>query len=154
VAKKDKGKNKGKGKTKIPKTVAGVKVPKSLRQGLAGSLLDNPRARELLADVLLAAAGAAAAALVKNPPSGRQVAEAGEAVVDAGADAATATRDVVQGGAGAVTEAVAGAARRLLPDSLTGDDDQGEGGTERYAHLADKDRKGKKDKQRAKASKH
>jgi len=139
VAKKDK-----KGKGKIPKTVAGVKVPKALRKGLTASLLDNPRTRELLADVLLAAAGAAAAALVKNR---RQVA-------GAGAGAAAVTRDIVQDAAGAVTDAVAETARRILPDSLTGDEDSRSGRNERYAYLADKGQKGKKDKQRAKASKH
>ena len=150
MAKKDKGKNKG----KVPKTVAGVKVPKALRKGLVGSLLDNPRAREILADVLLAAAGAAAAALVKHRPTGRQVADAGEAVMDAGTGAATATRDAVRGAAGAVGEMVAEAARHVLPDSLTGDDKEGAAKSESYAHLAAGDRKGKKDKQRAKASKH
>lgn len=148
VAKKD--------KVRIPKTIAGIEVPKSLRKGLASSLLDNPRTREILADVLMAAAGAAAAALVQNRPTGRQVAEAGEAVKDAGTGAATATRDVVQGAAGLVTEAVADAARHVLPTSLTGADDESEGKdkTKGYDHLADPDRKGKKDKHRAKASKH
>ena len=150
MAKKDKGKGKG----KVPKKVAGVKVPKALRKGLVGSLLDNPRSREILADVLLAAAGAAAAALVKHRPTGRQVADAGEAAMDAGAGAVTATRDAVQGAAGAVGDVVAEAARHILPGSLTGDDKGGADKTESYAHLAGGDRKSKKDKQRAKASKH
>jgi hypothetical protein len=150
VAKKDKGKGKG----KVPKTVAGVKVPKALRKGLVGSLLENPRSREILADVLLAAAGAAAAALVKHRPTGQQVANAGEAVVDAGAGAATVTRDAVQGAAGAVGEVVAEAARHILPGALTSDDKERADETESYAHFAGGDRKGKKDKQRAKASKH
>jgi hypothetical protein len=149
VAKKDKSKGKG----KVPKTIAGVKVPKALRKGLVGSMLDNPRTREILADMLLAAAGAAAAALVKHRPSGQQIADAGEAVADAGAGAATATRDAVQGAAGAVGEVVAEAARQILPASLT-EDGKAADSREGYAHLADENRKGKKDKQRAKASKH
>jgi hypothetical protein len=88
------------------------------------------------------------------PPPGQQVADAGEAVVEAGAGAATATRDAVQGAAGAVGEVVAEAARHILPGSLTGDDKGRADETESYAHLAGGDRKGKKDKQRAKASKH
>lgn len=142
MAKKDKG--------KVPKKIAGVKVPKALRKGPASSLLESPVAREILADVLVAAATAAAAALVKNRSTKRQVAKAGEAAVDAGVDAATATREVVQSAAGAVTDA----ARRILPESLMGDENGGESRTKRYAHLADKDRKGKRDKQRTKASKH
>ena len=148
---------KDKGQGKVPKNIAGVKVPKALRTGLAGSLLDNPRTRQILADVLMAAAGAAAAALVQNRPSGRQIADAGEAVMDAGAGAATATRDVAQSAAGLVTDVVSEAARHILPSSLSGasDDNKGEGKreskTESYPHLADAERKDKKDK---KASKH
>ncbi len=152
---------KGKGKGKLPKTVAGVKVPKTLRKAAAGTLLDSPLAREILADMLIAAAGAAAAALVKERPTGQQVADAGEAVVDAGGRAAGATRDAVQGAAEAVTETVAGAARQILPASMTGtgEDDEGDGDNERsakegYSHLADRTTKGKKDKNRSKASKH
>jgi len=90
---------KKKGKSKVPKSVAGVKVPKALRNGLLGSFLDDPRTREILADVLMAAAGAAAAALVKNRPSTQQVAEAG-------ASAAGATRDMAQAAAETVTDTV------------------------------------------------
>lgn len=152
MAKKDKGKGKG----KVPKTVAGVTVPKALRKGLAGSLLENPRTREILADVLMAAAGAAAAALVKNRPSSEQVAEAGEAVMDAGTGAARATRDAVQSTAGAVTEVVAEAARHALPASLTGAGGESSGGgkKESFGHLADREPKGKKDKHRPKSSNH
>ena len=140
-----------KGKGKIPKKIAGVKVPKALRKALAGSLVDNPRAREILADVLIAAAGAAAAALVQNRPTGQQIA-------DAGAGAATATRDMAQGAAGAVGEVVAEAARTILPASLVSDGSEGKGKgkrdkTESYARLLDEDRKDKKDK-RPKASNH
>jgi hypothetical protein len=149
VAKKDKGKG------NIPKTIAGIKVPKALRKGFANSLLENPRAREILADVLMAAAGAAAAALVKNRPSGQQVAKAGEAALDAGAGAATTARDAVQSAAGAVTEAVAEGARQILPSSMTGSSDEGGGkDKETFAHLAGEERKGKKDKHRPKPSKH
>ena len=147
MAKKDKG--------KLPKRIAGVKVPKALRKGLASSLLDNPQARAILADMLMAAAGAAAAALVKNRPTGKEVADAGEAAMDAGAGVATATRDGVQGAAGAVTEAVAEGARHILPSSLTGAGDVDKGKSkESYAHLSDENRKEKKDKHRHKPSKH
>ncbi len=144
---------KKKGKGKGSKTIAGVEVPKVLRKGMLGSFLDDPRTREILADVLMAAAGAAAAALVKHRPTTQQVAEAG-------AGAAGATRDVVQGAAGAVSETVAEVARHILPTALTGNEGKGvdvederadQGG---YAHLPERDGKSKKDKHRAKASKH
>ena len=146
---------KKKGKGKGAKSIAGVKVPKALREGLAGSLLDDPRTREILADVIMAAAGAAAAALVKHRPTGQQVATAG-------ASAAGATRDVVQSAADVVTDTVAEAARHILPTSLTGARDESESGDsddERpdqtgYPHLSDREGKGKKDKHRAKTSKH
>ena len=150
MAKKDKGKG------KVPKKIAGVKIPKALRKGVVGSLFDNPRTREILADVLIAAAGAAAAALVKHRPTGEQVMDAGEAVMDGAAGAGAAARDAVQSAAGAVTEAVADTARQILPASLTATEDEngGEDSSESYAHLADRDRKDKKEKHRPKASKH
>jgi hypothetical protein len=144
---------KKKDKGKRSKKAAGLKVPKALRKGLVGSFLEDPRTREVLADVLMAAAGAAAAALIKHRPTGQQVAEAG-------ASAASATRDAVQGAAEAVTETVADAARHILPTSLTGAGEGGEGADaeradrDSYAHLSERDAKGKKDKHRSKASKH
>ena len=143
------------GKSKLPKKVAGVKVPKTLRKNALVTLFDSPIGREILADAIVAAATAAAAALVKHRPSARQLANAGEAVVDAGADAASATRDSVQGAAGAVANLVTEVAQHVLPSSMTGaeDEDRGRGKARRYAHLADEDRKGKKDK-RSKPSKH
>jgi len=141
---------KKKGKDKAPKRVAGVKVPKTVRGGLVASFLDDPRTREILADVLMAAAGAAAAALVKHRPSGREVA-------DADAAAAGATRDVAQDAAALITDTVTEAARHILPRSMTSADESG--GKDRakdrgYAHLAEDSRKSKKDKARSKASKH
>ena len=136
------------------KNVAGLKVPKGMRKGLVASFVEDPRTREILADVLMAAAGAAAAALIKHRPSAQQVAEAG-------ASAAGATRDAVQSAAEAVTGTVADAARHILPASLTGAGERGESrdaedgrpNKDSYAHLSDRDTKGKKDK-RSKASKH
>jgi hypothetical protein len=144
------------GKVKIPKKVAGVKVPKMLRKSPIAALVDSPLGREILADAIVAAATAAAAALVKHRPSARQMADAGEAVVDAGSDAAAATRDTVQNAAGAVAGLVTEAAQQFLPTSLGGKDDEPKRRKkdQRYPHLADQDRKGKKDKNRTKPSKH
>lgn len=59
-----------KSKAKTPKTIAGMKVPKVLRKSRwLDPLPADPQTREIVADVLIAAAGAAAAALVKERPS-------------------------------------------------------------------------------------
>jgi hypothetical protein len=71
-------------KQKVPKRVAGVKLPKALRKsGLAKSLLGTAVGRQLLADALIAAAGAAAAVLVKD--KGAEVKKGGRAVARANA---------------------------------------------------------------------
>jgi hypothetical protein len=70
-------------KTKLPKSVAGLKVPKRLRKSRAvRGFLDNPIGREIIAAAIVAGAGAAASALGKRRPSVRQVGEAGEAALD------------------------------------------------------------------------
>ena len=108
-------------KAKLPKTIAGVKVPKAVRtSGLLDELLNSQLGREILAEALVAAAGAVASVLMKKRPSADQVAQAGGTIVDTGAEAASATKDLAQTAVGAVTEAVADAARHILPGSLTG----------------------------------
>jgi hypothetical protein len=108
-------------KAKLPKTIAGVKVPKAIRtSGLLDELLNSPLGREILAEAIVAAAGAVASVLMKKRPSADQVAQAGEAIVDTGAEAVSATKDLAQTAVGAVTEVVADAARHILPSALTG----------------------------------
>ena len=52
---------------KLPKKVAGYRVPKSMRKSkLLRALLNNPMGRDVLANALTAGAGAAAAVLVQN----------------------------------------------------------------------------------------
>jgi len=75
--------------------------------------------REILAEAIVAAAGAVASVLMKKRPSADQVALAGETIVEMGAEAASATKDLAQTAVGAVTEAVADAARHILPSALT-----------------------------------
>ena len=107
-------------KAKRPKTIAGVKVPKAVRtSGLLDELLNSQLGREILAEALVAAAGAVASVLMKKRPSADQVAQAGETIVEMGAEAASATKDLAQTAVGAVTEAVADAARHILPSALT-----------------------------------
>jgi hypothetical protein len=110
-------------KTKVPKKVAGVKLPKTLRHSnLVEAIFQNDTARRLLADALIAAAGAAAAVLTRKvAPSAEQVATAGEAVADAGSKAASATTDLATGMAGTLGHAVAAMAGSLLPDGNSKD---------------------------------
>ncbi len=55
------------GKAKLPKTIAGLKVPKAFRNaGWLDSLVGSPEGRELLAEALLKAAEAAAAVLTQR----------------------------------------------------------------------------------------
>jgi len=64
-----------KSEVKVPKSLAGWKIPNSLRKsGVITQFLNNDLGRRILADVLVAAAGAAAAALVQHRPSEAQVA--------------------------------------------------------------------------------
>jgi hypothetical protein len=109
-------------KTKVPKKVAGVKLPKTLRHSdLVEAILQNDTARRLLADALIAAAGAAAAVLARKvAPSAEQVAAAGEAVADTGSKAASATADLAGGLAGTLGHAVTAMATSLLPDGTDG----------------------------------
>ena len=115
MAKKDKkGDKSGKSdKSKTPKKVAGVKVPKALRnQGdTIASLITSPVARELLADALIAVAGV----LAGNKKTR-------EAVADAGSQAASSAKEMGKTATGAVADVVTEAARRILPSSFTGED--------------------------------
>lgn len=59
------------GKAKLPKTIAGLKVPKAFRNsGWLDSLVGSPEGRELLAEALLKAAEAASAVLTLHRPDG------------------------------------------------------------------------------------
>jgi hypothetical protein len=122
MAKQKSANAKSKSKKSVPKTVAGMKIPKSVRKMPAlGTLLTSPLGREILADALIAAAGAAAAALTRTRP----VKEIGAAVAEAGSEAAVATRDSVQTAAGAVADVVTEAARSILPESVFGTEQHG-----------------------------
>jgi hypothetical protein len=110
--------SKARGRKPGPTRVMGVTVPKTLTSAL-DSLVNSPRGREILASALVAAATAAAAALVKRADS-PQVAKARDAANEASDQVASATKDLTEVAAGAVAEIVTGAARSLLPASMTG----------------------------------
>jgi hypothetical protein len=105
-----------KSKAKLPKTIAGVTVPKAER---TSGLLNSQLGREILAEAIVAAAGAVASVLMKKRSSTDQVAQASETIVNTGAEAASATKDLAQTAVGAVTGVVADAARHILPSALT-----------------------------------
>jgi hypothetical protein len=132
---------------KLPKTVAGVRIPKALRN--AGPSLVAFVQTDLGRMAIASALTAAADVLVRNRPGAATLARTGEAATEAGAE----VRDAAGAVAGLVAGVVAEAARHVLPASLTGEEDRkardarrDEG--RRYAHLAEAD-KGKK-KSRAK----
>lgn len=97
----------------------GTKLVKSAKKSGLMDLVNSELGREILADALIAAAGAAAAALTKT----RAAKRAGAAVADAGSQ----TADLTQTAAGAVAGVVTEAARHFLPPSLLGE----EGGSDK-----------------------
>jgi hypothetical protein len=154
---------KAKDKSALPKKVAGVKVPKSLRKNSdsLSSLIASPLAREVVADALIAIAGALAGnkksreAVTKAASNAAKTgARAGSAAMEAGADAAAATRDAAATATGAVAEVVTEAARRVLPASLTGEDGKKGRDESRYAHLVDPEGQKKRKKTRDKHQGH
>jgi hypothetical protein len=139
VTKKAKAKSGGTKKAKkaegsLPKKVAGVKVPKAMRKsGSLASLFSSQLGREVLADALIAAAGAAAAALTRT----RAAKNAGKALADKGSQAASTGADLTDTASGAVASVVGEAARTIIPANLLGDEPEDEDkGQRRYAHLS------------------
>jgi hypothetical protein len=93
---------------KPKKKDAGAKLTKAFRNfAPIKELMNSNLGREVLADVLIAAAGAAAAALTKSR-----------------GPKADAGREAVQTAAGAVAGVVTDAARNFLPASLLAEDEQ------------------------------
>jgi len=115
-------------KASLPKSVGGVKVPKALRKARPlGKLMKSDLGREILADVIVAAAGAAAAALSRTGAgrsAGRAVTNLGGAAAEAGGDAARAGSQLAETATGAVAGVVTEAARSLLPSSLVGEGEE------------------------------
>ncbi|MBA1158447.1 hypothetical protein [Microvirga mediterraneensis] len=113
---KDKDKKSG---TKAKKG-AGTKLAKTAKKSGLMDLINTDLGREILADALIAAAGAAAAALTKT----RTAKKAGSAAAHAGAQGA----DLTQTAAGAVAGVVTEAARHFLPARLVGEETGAEQG--------------------------
>jgi len=101
---------------KLPKTIAGVKVPKFLRHpGTILEILNSPAGRLVIAEVLIAAA----AALKNYKPAAEPVDPTGDATGRARSEAGSAAKD--PGQSTATGSANRGVARRIVPASA-GDD--------------------------------
>ena len=108
--------NKSSGKSKKSTSTQHTKSwKKTAKKSGLMDLIGSDLGREILADALIAAAGAAAAALTRTRPAK----QAGAAVADAGSQAA----DLTQTAAGAVAGVVTEAARQFLPAGLLGEDE-------------------------------
>ena len=100
-------------KSKLPKKVVGVRVPKFLRKsGLLKTLMASPAGRDLMAKAVVASAGAAAAILVKEP---EQVAKVAGRGAKKSRKAAALATDAVKGAAHAAFEVLSDAAKSILP---------------------------------------
>jgi len=104
-----KSKSKSKSKSSgLPKTIAGVRIPKRLRKSGASlaAFLDSPLGREVAAAALTAMAAVFAG---RNRQVREQVREtagdAGHAAVQAGAGAGTLMRDMAEAAVGVVADA-------------------------------------------------
>jgi uncharacterized protein YjbJ (UPF0337 family) len=112
---------KKKGKDFLPKKIAGVKVPKKVRQGRFGELLASPTGQKVIAEALVAAGAVAAAAKAKDQPAVKRAAgkakdklgEVTDRVKGAGDGAGQATADTT----GALAYAI-GEAARSFADAL------------------------------------
>lgn len=121
-------------KKKSSKKSTGTKLSKSVKKTAKKSglmdLINTDLGREILADALIAAAGAAAAVLSKS----RTGKKAGAAAAEAGSQGL----DLTQTAAGAVAGVVTEAARHFLPPGLTGEDSKESAKSEpkkvKYAH--------------------
>ena len=102
-------------KIKLPKKVAGYKVPKSIRKSkLLRMLLNNPVGRDVLANALTAGAGAAAAVLVGER---RELAKVGKKGARNGTEIAGLATEAAQSAASAMIGVVREASQSLLPQT-------------------------------------
>jgi hypothetical protein len=98
----------------LPKRIAGFKVPKGLRKSrLLRSLLGSELGRQIVADALVAGAGAAATVLVREREEATGAVRAGARRGKARFSVAT---EAVESAADAVMGVVTDAARGMLPE--------------------------------------
>jgi hypothetical protein len=103
-------------KNRIPKKVAGFKVPKALRKSpMLKVLLGSTAGRRILSDAVMAGAAAAAAILVQSG----EVAQAGKQAAKGGKKAGNIAARAVKSATGAMANVIGEAAHAVLPDGLT-----------------------------------
>ncbi|MCV9966120.1 hypothetical protein OIU34_30060 [Pararhizobium sp. BT-229] len=103
-------------KNRIPKKVAGYKVPKTIRKSsMIRSLLASDIGRDVLANALTAGAGAAAAVLVSER---EEIGDATKKGARKGARAMGLAGEAIRNAAHAATEVVRDAAHSALPKKV------------------------------------
>ena len=106
--------------SKLPKRIAGVKVPKFLRDpGTIEQLINSPVGRVVLAEALIAAA----TALKNYKPVAEAAGHVTEMVEHAGSAAAETAKDLVQNAAGGLADMAAGVVRQIVPAAPTAAED-------------------------------
>lgn len=113
-------------KNLIPKKIAGLKVPKTLRKSKTlRSLLGSATGREILANALTAGAGAAAAALLRHREEVGQAAAQG---ARRGGRTLSVVNDAIHDGTTAIMGVVTDAARSVLSEHQPRSRPRGEDG--------------------------
>ena len=108
-------------KKKIPKKIAGIKIPKVLRKNsLLKSLIGTAAGRQIAADALVAAAGAAAAALVASRAASGSGSGRKSSIVDASEEGLEIVQRALKDAANAMTKVLSDAAHA----AMGGDDDR------------------------------
>ena len=104
-------------KNRVPKKIAGFKLPKAIRKSPAlKTLLGSETGRKILGDALIAGAAAASAALVQTHPD--TLGNAGKDAVDSGKKAGNLAAQAVKDATGAMANVIGDAARALLPAAV------------------------------------
>ncbi len=101
-------------KKRLPRKIAGIRVPKFLRKSsVLRTVLASSVGREIAARALTAAAGAAAAVLIQDRS---EIAGAGKKAARKGSKAVGLATEAVQSAASAVMGVVTDAASSIMPD--------------------------------------
>jgi hypothetical protein len=115
---------------KIPKKIAGFKIPKVLRKNsLLKSLLGTAGGRQIVADALVAAAGAAAAALVASQAADRTGGRRKTSITEASEDGLEAVQRALKDAAAALTNVLGSGARSALGVEKNHKSDKGRAAT-------------------------
>jgi hypothetical protein len=102
-------------KNRIPKKIAGFKIPKMIRKNaVLSALLASPTGRQILGQALVA--GAAAAAAVLTASRSDDIADAGKGAAKRGKKAGNLATRAVKDAAGAMVGVISDAASSILPD--------------------------------------